>query len=294
MPTASPDQISPEMIVAAEKAIRPRLHHQPTIGVILGSGLGGLAERVAQADMVPYSELPYFARSTVPGHMGRFVVGRLGGAAVMAMQGRAHYYEGYSLAQTTLPIRLMCRLGIQTLIVTNAAGGIRPGFRPGDLMVIADHINMPGLAGHNPLRGPNDATFGPRFPDMADAYDAALRAMAHVEADAQGLALHEGVYAMVAGPSFETPAEIRFLRAVGADAVGMSTAPEVVVARHAGMRVLGISLISNVAIDTPLPAEGAGTTHEEVLATGAERAPVLLALVEGIIRRLISAQPPPC
>jgi purine-nucleoside phosphorylase len=287
MSSAAPTYVSPEMIAAAEEAVRPRLHHRPTIGVILGSGLSALAERVEDADVIPYGEIPHLAVSTVLGHAGRFVVGHLAGADVMVMQGRVHYYEGYPLAQTTLPIRLMARLGVETLIVTNAAGGIRQTFRAGDFMVISDHINMPGLAGHNPLRGPNDAAFGPRFPDMADAYDAPLRALAHAEAQALGVTLHEGVYAMVAGPSFETPAEIRLLRAVGADAVGMSTASEVVVARHAGLRVLGLSLISNVAIDVPLPAEGAGTTHEEVLATGAQRAPVLLALVEGIIRRLV-------
>ena len=277
--------VTREAVIEAVEYIRAYTHHAPDIGIVLGSGLSALAERVTDADVIPYDDIPHFVPSTVPGHVGRLVAGVLGGAPVLLMQGRTHFYEGYSTAEIALPIRVMQFLGIHTLIVTNAAGGIRPDLVSGDLMAISDHINLVGMAGQNPLRGPNEASFGERFPGMAPAYDPALVALAEEVAREHDIALRRGVYVMVAGPSFETPAEIRFLRTIGADAVGMSTAPEVVVARHAGMRVLGISLISNVAVDALEKVEGAAT-HEEVLEAGRRAIPALIALVEGILSRL--------
>ena len=218
------------------------------------------------------------------GHVGRLVLGRLEGRTVAVMQGRAHYYEGYSMAETTFPVRLMQVLGVDTLFVTNAAGGLDPEFRAGDLMLITDHINLIGMGGLNPLRGPNLDEFGPRFPDMSQPYDPHLQALAKRAAAAAGVPLREGVYVSLAGPSFESPADVRFLRVIGADAVSMSTVPEVIVARHGGMRVLGISGISNV-----LPVEGAPpaeTTHEEVLEAGRNLIPRLEAVVRGVLRDL--------
>lgn len=278
--------ITHEMVQEAAEFLRARVRHQPRVGLILGSGLSALADRVSDPEIIPYGEIPHFVASTVPGHMGRLVFGPLGGLNTVMMQGRVHYYEGHSAAEMTFPVRVMRALGAQVLIVTNAAGGIRPGFRAGDLMAIVDHINLPGLAGHNPLRGPNDERLGPRFPDMSPAYDLDLLDLLRAEARAQRLALHEGVYAMVAGPSFETPAEVRFLRAIGADAVGMSTAPEVVVARHSGLRVLGLSLITNIAADTLQRGRLEETTHAQVLAAGERAVPTLVRLVEGLLRRL--------
>jgi purine-nucleoside phosphorylase len=277
--------VTREAVIEAVEHIRSHTRYTPDIGIVLGSGLSALAERVADADVIPYEDIPHFMSSTVPGHAGRLVAGILSSVPVVLLQGRTHFYEGYSTSAVTLPIRVMQFLGVGTLIVTNAAGGIRPDLASGDLMAISDHINLVGMAGQNPLRGPNEAGFGVRFPSMAPAYDPALLALADEVAREQGLALRRGVYVMVAGPSFETPAEIRFLRAIGADAVGMSTAPEVVVARHAGMRVLGISLISNVAVDSLGMAQGAAT-HEEVLDAGRRAIPALIALVEGILTRL--------
>ncbi len=276
------------MVIEAADYVRAHMRIQPTIGLILGSGLNTLAERVSDSEMIPYEEIPHFPQATVAGHRGRLVLGPLGGVPVLLMQGRVHYYEGYSLAEITLPVRTMQLLGIKILIVTNAAGGIRPELKAGDLMAIVDHLNLVGLAGHNPLRGPNEETFGPRFPDMSQANDAELLALLRAEAQERNIPLQESVYAMVAGPSFETPAEVRFLRAIGADAVGMSTVPEVIVARHGGMRVLGISLISNVAIASL--ATSHKTTHEEVLLAGQRAGPLLGALLEGAIRRLNTAQ----
>ena len=258
---------------------------RPLVGLVLGSGLNTLAERVQQPDTISYDKIPYFPRSTVPGHSGRLILGYLNGAPVIIMQGRAHYYEGYSAAEITLPIRAMQLLGVRVLILTNAAGGIRRDLRAGDLMMLTDHINVMGLAGHNPLRGPNDDTLGPRFPDMSRAYDPELMTWMREEARSRNIALSEGVYAMVAGPSFETPAEIRYLRAIGADAVGMSTVPEVIVARHGGMRALGISLISNVAVDSTATTSEE-TSHEQVLEAGKRAVPLLASLIEGLIGRL--------
>jgi len=268
---------------AAATTIRGRAALQPRVGLILGSGLNPLADAVEDSVAIPYSEIPHFPVTTVEGHAGRLVVGRLEGQAVVVMQGRAHYYEGYSMAEITFPVRVMQVLGIETLIVTNAAGGLNPGFRPGDVMLITDHVNLIGMGGLNPLWGPNLDEFGPRFPDMSEAYDARLRALAKEVAVRAGVPLREGVYVSLAGPSYETPADLQFLRLIGADAVGMSTVPEVIVARHGGTQVLGLSGISNV-----LPVEGAPpveTTHEEVLETGR----MLVPRLEAIIRRVLGA-----
>lgn len=230
------------------------------VGVILGSGLGDYAEALEDAVKLPYSEIPGFPRSTVAGHAGMWCCGTLYGKRVVMMQGRFHYYEGYGMKDVTLPVRVMQKIGVKTLIVTNAAGGVNLGYHPGELMVIGDIFSM---TAQNPLIGPNLDAFGPRFPDMSCAFDKELRALAHECANEQGFALREGVYAQMTGPTYETPAEIRMLRTLGADAVGMSTVPEVIVARHGGMRVLGISCITNMAagiLDQPL-------NHAEVTET---------------------------
>ena len=265
----------------AAAAIRARTRYQPVIGLVLGSGLGALAEAVVDPDIIVSSDIPHWPQSTVPGHLGRLVIGQLEGQAVLVQQGRAHYYEGLSMQQATLPIRVMQLLGVQTVILTNAAGGINPAFRPGELMLITDHINFLGMGGVSPLRGPNDDSFGPRFPDMSRVYDLPLRQVALDVARESGLQLHQGVYCCLAGPSFETPADLRFLRLAGADAVGMSTVPEATLARHGGLRVLGLSGISNAAnLDG-----NSVTTHEEVLAAGATLVPKLMALLTGVLRR---------
>lgn len=264
--------------------IRSHAKHEPTIGLVLGTGLNPLAEEMQGAEVIPYREIPHFPVSTVEGHIGRLVIGELEGREILVMQGRAHYYEGYSPQHICLPIRAMQLLGIGILIVTNAAGGLNPAFKAGDLMLITDHINLIGMAGLNPLRGPNDPELGPRFPDMSQAYDLELREMALRVANDLGFPLHQGVYVCLAGPSFETPADLKFLRLIGADAVGMSTVPEVTVARHAGMRVLGISGISNVAIIEPKGEEKA--VHEEVLEAGKLLVPKLTALLKGVISLL--------
>jgi purine-nucleoside phosphorylase len=265
--------------------IRNRTDHEPTIGLILGTGLNPLAEEVGRADIISYREIPHFPVSTIEGHVGRLVIGELEGQEILVMQGRAHHYEGYSPQQTVLPIRAMQLLGIGILIVTNAAGGLNPAFQAGDLMLITDHINLVGMAGLNPLRGPNDPELGPRFVDMSQAYDLKLREMALQAAEGLGFILRQGVYICLAGPTFETPADLKFLRLIGADAVGMSTVPEVTVARHAGMRVLGISGISNVAVMEPT-GEESGAVHEEVLEAGAILVPKLTALLKEVIRLL--------
>lgn len=264
--------------------IRGRTSHQPTIGIILGSGLGPLADEVAEADIIPYGEIPHFSLATVEGHRGELIIGRLEDKEVIVMRGRAHFYEGYSLAQVTFPIRVMRALGVQTLIVTNAAGGLNPSFHAGDLMLITDHINLVGMAGFNPLRGPNDESLGPRFLDMSQAYDPQLGEIAREVARGLGFELQQGVYIMVTGPTFETPADLRFLRMIGADAVGMSTVPEVIVARHGGMRVLGLSGIGNVALAGQ--GAGQGVSHEEVLAAARFIVPRLTSLIQGVVRRI--------
>lgn len=276
--------ISTTEIQAAVDYIKARCELTPRIGLILGSGLNSLADTVESPIIIPTIDIPHWPHSTVPGHVGRLVIGSLEGHSILVLQGRTHFYEGYSMDHVTLPIRVMVALGVHTIIVTNASGGLNQAYEPGDLMVIRDHLNFPGMAGNNPLRGPNDDSIGPRFPDMSAAYDADLRALAHRVAGDAGFSLHEGVYAYVSGPSYETPAELRFLQIAGGDAVGMSTAPEVVVARHAGVRVLGISTIANLALPDPPP--GLTVNHEEVLEMGARAVPRLIAVVRGVIRRL--------
>jgi purine-nucleoside phosphorylase len=269
-------------IDALAQRIRSHQTIQPKIGLILGSGLGTLAEAIKQAVIIPYQELPSWPVSTVTGHQGQLVIGELEDHGVLVMQGRAHYYEGYSMAQIGLPIRVMQRLGISTLIVTNAAGAVNPNFNPGDLMLITDHLNLIGMAGQTPLRGPNIDEIGPRFPDMSQAYDRHLCEITRQVASANKITLHEGVYVCLAGPSFETPADLRYLRSIGADAVGMSTVPEVTVARHGNQRVLGISGISNKAnLDG-----NTITSHQEVLAAGKLIVPKLEALIRGVLRQL--------
>ncbi len=273
-----------EQYEAAADYIRTGSRHQPKVGLILGSGLNPLAEAVEAADRLPYDEIPHFPRPTVEGHTGRLILGQLEETPVAIMQGRVHFYEGYPLQQVVFPVRVMQVMGIKTLIVTNAAGGLNPAFQAGDLMLITDHINLIGMAGNNPLFGPNDPALGPRFPDMSHAYDPELGRIAQEVAQDQDIPLRQGVYAGLAGPSFETPAEIRFLRLIGADAVGMSTVAEVTVARHGGIRILGVSGISNVALAAPL--SGQETSHEEVLAAGQQIVPRLTTLLCGVLARL--------
>jgi purine-nucleoside phosphorylase len=262
--------------------VRGKILETPIAGIILGSGLGELAESVQDPTLIPYPDIPNWTVSTVAGHQGRLVIGELANQTVLILQGRTHYYEGYDASLLGLPVRVMQYLEIDTLIVTNAAGGVNPLFEPGDPMLISDHINFIGMAGHSPLRGPNLDQFGPRFPDMSQPYDKKLMSIAREVAKESDIHLNEGVYAGLAGPSFETPAELRFLRALGADAVGMSTVPEVTVARHGNMRVLGISGISNKAnLDG-----GTITTHEEVLEAGKVLAPKIEKIIRGVLCKL--------
>jgi purine-nucleoside phosphorylase len=269
----------------AAAAIRGRTEHRPRIGMILGSGLNALADEIERADHIPFADIPHFPRPTVTGHTGQLVIGQFAGQAVAIMQGRSHAYEGVSLQRVTLPVRVMGELGVETLIVTNAAGGLNPAFRAGDLMLIVDHIGLMALTGGNPLWGPNDESFGPRFPAMNHAYDPELRRLAVRLAAAEGIELRQGVYVGLGGPTYETPAEVRFLRMIGGDACGMSTVPEVIVARHMGLRVLGISGISNAAVDDPDSTVEAH--HEEVLAAGRVMAPNIMRL----LRRLLAELP---
>ena len=271
-----------DQIDKAANTISAQTTQSPSVGLILGSGLGTLADSVEQPALIPYDELPFWPVSTVFGHQGRLVLGKLEGQQVMVMQGRAHYYEGYSMAQIGLPVRVMQRLDVEILIVTNAAGAVNPNFNPGDVMLITDHLNLIGMAGLTPLRGPNLDELGTRFPDMGQAYDWGLNDLARDVSHENNLLLREGVYASLSGPSFETPADLRFLKAIGADAVGMSTVPEVTVARHGGTRVLGLSGISNKA-----NLDGSTiTTHEEVLEAGEMIVPKLLTIIRGVLNRL--------
>jgi purine-nucleoside phosphorylase len=249
------------------------------VGLVLGSGLGAFADELDNAARIPYAKIPGFPISTAVGHAGRLVVGKAGGVAVAAMQGRVHLYEGYSPRDVVFPMRVLGRLGVRAVILTNAAGGINLEFKQGALVVIRDHIN---LQGSNPLAGPNEEKFGPRFPDMTQAYWAGYREIALVEAKRLGIEVHEGVYAALSGPSYETPAEIRSLRTVGADLVGMSTVPEVIVARHMGVRVLGISCVTNMAagiLDRVID-------HTEVLETGERVKGQFVALLRAILPRI--------
>ncbi|MCD4752354.1 MAG: purine-nucleoside phosphorylase [Anaerolineaceae bacterium] len=257
-------RLSMGQIKEAAAYIQSQTKQTPKIALILGSGLGSLAEMVNSPDVIPYGDIPHFPQSTVQGHSGQFVIGTLEAKTVMIMQGRVHFYEGYSPNQITFPIRVMKLLGIETLVVTNAAGGINRSFNAGELMLIDDHINFLGMGGNHPLCGPNYDQFGPRFPDMSQAYDRELKQQTREKAKELGIPLHEGVYCCLSGPTFETPAELRMLQVLGADAVGMSTAPEVIVARHMDMRVLGISSITNI---TSLDGEHQAS-HEEVMDYG--------------------------
>ncbi len=259
--------------------IQERTKHRPTIGIVLGSGLSALADEVREADKLPYRDIPRFPTSKVEGHGNRLVIGLLEEVPVIVMQGRIHFYEGYSMVDVTLPTRVLREFGVKTLIITNAAGGINPDFAPGELMLITDHINLAGMVGHNPLMGANDPELGERFPDMSEAYDAKLRATALQVAEEEEIPLQQGVYIMLSGPNFETPAEVEFIRRIGADAVGMSTVPEVIVARHGGMRVLGISGITNIAGAT-------ASNHQEVLDIGAVITPRMVKLIKGILQKL--------
>lgn len=269
-----------EQIDELTNIIKSKTSHEPQIGMILGSGLGPLADSIEGPDKIPYSELPGWPVSTVEGHVGQLVIGKLENKTILVMQGRTHFYEGYDMPMLGLPVRIMKRLGIETLFVTNAAGAVNPEFEPGDLMLITDHLNLIGMAGQNPLRGPNLDEFGPRFPDMSKVYDRELANLARETAKENNISLQEGVYVCLAGPSFETPADLRFLRGVGVDAVGMSTVPEATVARHSSMRVMGVSGISNKAnLDGKTE-----TTHAEVLEAGQILVPKLEALVRGVLK----------
>lgn len=271
-----------EQIDQAADEVRKRTSHKPRVGIILGSGLNDLADSVQRADVIPYADLPNWPISTVHGHAGRLVIGELEGQTVFIMQGRIHFYEGYGLSQITLPVRVMQRLGLEIMIVTNAAGGVNPDFTPGDVMLITDNLNLMGMTGMNPLIGPNLDEIGPRFPDMSQAYDRKLMEIARRAASQTGITLREGVYCGLSGPSFEGPSDLRFLRMIGADAVGMSTVPEVIVARHGGLRVLGFSGISNKA-----NLDGSTvTTHEEVIEAGKTIAPRVEKIIRGVLHSL--------
>jgi len=265
----------------AARTIRARVKEEPHIAIVLGSGLGDFAEEFQDAVAIPYAEIPGFATSTAQGHAGRLVVGTVDDVPVAAMQGRVHFYEGYSLEEVTFPVRTFKLLGIKTLVLTNAAGGVDVQLSQGALMVINDHLN---LMGANPLRGPNDDRFGPRFPDMTEVYSRELQELAVAEARAIGVDLRRGIYAALAGPSYETPAEIHMLRGFGADAVGMSTVPEAIVARHMSMQVLGISCITNMAAgisDQPI-------NHDEVMEIGKRVHDTFASLLRRIIVTLPS------
>jgi len=268
-------------VAAAADAVRARGAIVCTVGLILGSGLGDLADEIGTPVVVPFSDIPHFPVSTVAGHAGQLVVGNLQGTPVAAMRGRVHFYEGYSLRDITFPVRVLRRLGADVLIVTNAAGGLNEAFATGDLMALTDHLNIMGMAGQSPLVGPDEPELGVRFLDMLGAYDADLRA--HQAARDKGFSLREGVYAMVGGPAYESMAEIRFLQRAGADAVGMSTVPEVIVARHERMRVLGISAITDMAVGHDAVHE---ITHADVLAAAERIKPNLAAVVRGVLAAL--------
>lgn len=268
-------------IEQARAAIVDRTTLVPRIGLILGSGLGALADDMTDATVIPYTDIPHFPASTVVGHRGELAIGMLANQPVAVLRGRFHFYEGYSMQQVTFPVRVFRALGCDTLFVTNAAGGLHADWNVGDLMLITDQIFLPGIVGHHPLRGPNNDKLGPRFPAMVDAFDGELRKLAQTKAAEVGVTLRQGVYTMLTGPTFESSAELRMLRAWGSDAVGMSTAPEVAVARHAGMRVLGISLITNLALPDGPPAN-----HEEVLEAGELAKPKFSELVKRIVTHM--------
>jgi purine-nucleoside phosphorylase len=268
-----------ERVEQGASSLRERIGERPEVGIVLGSGLGDFAAGLTNAVSIPYGEIPHWPASAVVGHAGTLVIGSIGGRRVAALSGRAHYYEGHSMQVATFAIRVLGLLGVRTLILTNAAGGINLAFKPGTLMVIDDHIN---LMGSNPLIGTNDDRFGPRFPDMTEAYSTRLRQIADLAARARGLAVAHGIYVAVHGPSYETPAEIRYLRTIGADAVGMSTVPETIVGRHMGMEIAGISCITNPAAGVlPQPL-----VHDEVMAVARRVRGGFTALLEAMIERL--------
>jgi purine-nucleoside phosphorylase len=263
----------------AAEFVLSRTSLRPHIGLVLGSGLGGFADELENAARIPYSAIPYFPRSTAVGHAGTLVIGTLSGVAVAAMQGRVHLYEGYSAQQVAFPVRVFARMGIEAVVLSNAAGGINPSYGRGALVVISDHINLQGT---NPLVGPNEEGFGPRFPDMTDAYNSKFRGFALGAATQLGNDIHEGVYAAMLGPNYETPAEIRFLLGIGADLVGMSTVPEVIAARHMGLEVLAISCVTNMAAGL----NGGKINHDEVLETGERVRGKFLALLRAVLPKI--------
>jgi purine-nucleoside phosphorylase len=271
-----------ERAEAAAKYILSQTSLRPKIALVLGSGLGAFADEFSAAAKIPYAKIPHFPQSTAIGHAGQLVIGKVGQVAVAGMQGRVHLYEGYSVKEVTFPVRVFARMGVKAVILTNAAGGIKREFVQGSLVVIKDHINLQGV---NPLSGPNEERFGERFPDMSVAYDRRFREMTVGEGNRLGIGMYEGVYAALSGPSYETPAEIRYLRAIGADLVGMSTVPEVIAARHSGLRVLGISCVTNAAagiLDKPLD-------HREVLETAERVKGQFIALLRAVIPRIAEA-----
>ena len=276
------DFITYEEIDAATDAVRERLTSTPEIALILGSGLGELADSIENPTIIPTHGIPFWPVSTVPGHKGRLVIGELEGKQVLVLQGRTHFYEGHPISKIGLPIRVMQRLGIKTLILTNASGGLNDDYFAGDIMLIKDHLALLPMAGENPLRGPNLDEFGPRFPPMSEVYNHELIELAEEVGKELGVPLHKGVYVCLSGPSFETPADCRFLKMVGADAVGMSTVPEAIVAKHGGMDILGFATITN-KID---PDGTNKASHEEVLQVGDQLAPNLMKVIRGVLRRL--------
>lgn len=268
-----------DKIEDAKSYIQRKTSHSPKIGLILGSGLGDLADDIQEADVISYHEIPHFPESTVEGHAGQLVIGHLSGKTVVAMQGRFHYYEGYSQQNVVFPVYVMKALGVDVLIATNACGGMNESFKAGDLMLIEDHINMTGA---NPLIGPNDSRLGVRFPDMSAAYDPDLRKLAHHVANKEDISLQQGVYAGISGPAYMTPAELIMLRNLGGDTVGMSTVPEVIAARHAGIKCLGISCITDMAIGEELEP----LTHEQVVETANRTKPIFIRLVKSIVNEV--------
>ena len=281
-PPANASQGEFERAGLAAEFISAQTSQRPEIALVLGSGLGAFADEFSSATKIPYAEIPYFPRSTAIGHAGTLVAGKVGKISVCGMQGRVHLYEGYSVKEVAFPIRVFARMGVKAVILTNAAGGIKREFVQGKLVVIKDHINLQGA---KPLSGANDERFGPRFPDMSSAYDRRFREMAVGEGNRMGIGMYEGVYAALPGPSYETPAEIRYLRTIGADLVGMSTVPEVIAARHSGIRVLGISCVTNAAagiLDQPLD-------HKEVLETAERMKGQFIGLLKALIPRIAEA-----
>jgi len=278
-PTTVGEAITLESVERAADVVRARFPRRADAAIVLGTGLGGLAKRFAVEASIDYADIPGFPLSTVESHAGRLLCGTLSGKSVIAMQGRFHRYEGYTLQQVTYPVRVLRALGATTLVVSNACGGMHPLWAPGELMLIADHINM---LGDNPLIGPNDERLGPRFPDMSEPYDRTLRGHARAVATDLGITLREGVYVAVPGPNLETRAEYRFLRGIGADVVGMSTVPEVIVAIHGGMKVLGVSIIT----DQCLPDALEPASVEKIIAVAGRAEPSLTALVCGVLERL--------